>query len=197
MTKKKTAIVFLLGYPGVGKRTVGTALVKKLEGVLIDNQLINVPILTLFKWDGKLQLPPGVFEYTTPIRQAILDAIEKVAPVTNSYVFTNVLEASDSEASQREYDKLLALAERRGSVFQAVRITCDPEVQVTRIDTPDRRARLKGSDPEGYRWFTENVPLWWPPEDELLTIDTTTATPEESADQIYKHISHSLDSTSS
>lgn len=186
----KTIIVLLLGYPGVGKRTVGTALVERLNGVLVDNQLINIPILTLFKWDGKFQLPSDVFEYTAPIRQAILDTIEKLAPSTNSYVFTNVLEAADAVASRSEYDKLRALAERRGSVFQAVRVTCDPQVQVTRIDTPDRRARLKGSDPEGYRRYTQNVPLWWPPEDELLTIDTTTATPEQSAELIYNHLSN-------
>ncbi len=187
-SKNKTYIVFLLGYPGVGKRTVGTALAKLLDGVLVDNQLINVPILTLFKWDGKFQLPPNVFDYTAPIRQAVLKTIEELAPATNSYIFTNVLEAEDADGSQKEYDKLRALAKHRGSVFQAVRITCDPEVQITRIDTPDRRARLKGSDPEGYRWFTQNVPLWWPPEDDLLTIDSTSATPEESAKLIYDHL---------
>jgi hypothetical protein len=46
----QTSVVHLLGYPGVGKRTVRLHLAEMLDGVLVDNQLINVPILTLFKW---------------------------------------------------------------------------------------------------------------------------------------------------
>jgi MoxR-like ATPase len=60
--RRHTAIVYLIGYPGVGKRTVGAVLAEQLDGVLVDNQLINIPILTLFRWDGKFLLPPGVFE---------------------------------------------------------------------------------------------------------------------------------------
>ena len=52
----ETCVVFLLGYPGVGKRTVGSHLADLLGGVLVDNQLINIPLLTLFKWDGKFML---------------------------------------------------------------------------------------------------------------------------------------------
>ena len=46
----ETCIVFLLGYPGVGKRTVGSHLTELLDGVLVDNALIHLPLLTLFKW---------------------------------------------------------------------------------------------------------------------------------------------------
>jgi shikimate kinase len=49
-------MVLLLGYPGVGKRTVGARLAQLLDGVLVDNQLINVPLLTLFTWDGRDEL---------------------------------------------------------------------------------------------------------------------------------------------
>ena len=44
--------MFLLGYPGVGKRTVGSHLTELLDGVLVDNALIHLPLLTLFKWDA-------------------------------------------------------------------------------------------------------------------------------------------------
>src|SRR5205823_1624179 len=48
-------IVYLLGYPGVGKYTVARALAAQTGAVVIDNQLINNPILALF--DGALDLP--------------------------------------------------------------------------------------------------------------------------------------------
>jgi ribosomal protein S18 acetylase RimI-like enzyme len=146
----ETCVVFLLGYPGVGKRTVGSHLAELLDGVLVDNQLINIPLLTLFKWDGKFLLPPEIWARVEPIREAVLGTIEDLAPSSNSYVFTNVLE--DDEDGVSHYERIRLLAQRRRSLFLSVMLDCDVEEQVRRIDAPDRVARLKGSDPEGYRW---------------------------------------------
>ena len=41
-------------------------------------------------------------------------------------------------------------------------VDCDVDEQVRRIDNPDRIARLKGSDPEGYRRHREVTPLLEP-----------------------------------
>lgn len=71
-----TCMVLLLGYPGFGKRTVGTSLARLLDCVLVDNALISVPLLTLFKWDGKFDLPPEIWERVKPIRAAVLGTIE-------------------------------------------------------------------------------------------------------------------------
>jgi len=68
----ETCVVFLLGYPGVGKRTVGSELAEILDGVLVDNQLINIPLLTLFKWDGKSPIPMEIWDRVAPIREAVL-----------------------------------------------------------------------------------------------------------------------------
>ena len=143
----QTCVVFLLGYPGVGKRTVGTHLAELLDGVLVDNQLINLPLLTLFKWDGKFPIPMEIWERVAPIRNAVLGTIEDLAPKSNSYVFTNVLKDDEDGASQ--YVNLRSLAQRRGSLFLSVLLSCDVDEQVRRIDTPDKIARLKRSDPEG------------------------------------------------
>ncbi len=62
---------------------------------------------------------------------------------------------------------------------------CEEEEQVRRIDTPDRRARLKGSDPEGYRWHRRNITLFQPPPDEVIHLDTTETSPDENAQAIY------------
>ncbi len=48
-----TCVVFMLGYPGMGKRVVGEHLATLLDGVLADNQLINRPLLALFRWDDR------------------------------------------------------------------------------------------------------------------------------------------------
>jgi hypothetical protein len=181
--RNKTCIVFLLGYPGVGKRTVGSHLTDLLDAVLVDNQLINLPLLTLFKWDGKFPIPMEIWERVKPIRAAVLGTIEDLAPETHSYVFTNVLK--DDADGEQEYDTLRALALRRGSLFLAVMLECDVEEQVRRIDAPDRIARLKGSDPEGYRRHRQHTALFEPPADEVIRLDTTDASPEHNAMKIY------------
>lgn len=179
-----TCVVLLLGYPGVGKRTTGSRLVDLLDGVLVDNQLINFPLLTLFQWDGKFPLPAEIWQRVKPIRAAVLGTIEDLAPATNDYVFTNVLEDDADGAS--EYGTLRALAGRRGSLFLSVMLGCDVDEQVRRIDAPDRVARLKGSDPEGYRWHRHQTTLFQPPPEEVIHLDSTETGPDENAQNIYE-----------
>jgi hypothetical protein len=180
----QTCVVFLLGYPGVGKRTVGTHLSNLLDGVLVDNQLINLPLLTLFKWDGKFPLPMEIWDRVAPIREAVLGTIEDLAPKSNSYVFTNVLQDDEEGASQ--YRQLRSLAQRRGSLFLSVSLSCDVDEQVRRIDNPDRIARLKGSDPEGYRRHRQQTRLFQPPSEEVVHLDTTDIDARQNAATIHE-----------
>jgi hypothetical protein len=174
-----TAIVFLLGYPGMGKRTVGGALAPLIDAVLLDNARIHGVLLEPFRWDGIAPLPAEIWDRVAPIRQALFGVIEDLAPITNSYVFTNALE--DEESSAEHYDSITSLAARRGSLFLAVQLDCDIDVQVSRIDNPDRIALRKGADPPGYRWHRQNVKLFEPPAEDRFDIDTTTTSPEDNA----------------
>jgi hypothetical protein len=179
----ETAVVFLLGYPGMGKRTVGQSLAELMDGVLVDNQLINRPLLELFRWDGKESIPMEIWRRVIPIREAVLGTIEDLAPTTNSYVFTNVL--TDDAESQSHYERVRTVAQRRGSLFLAVMLDCDIDVQVSRIDNPDRVALRKGSDPEGYRHHRLTTTLLQPPPSEVLHVDTSTTPAAENAARIY------------
>ncbi|HEV3166618.1 MAG TPA: hypothetical protein VGZ22_21515, partial [Isosphaeraceae bacterium] len=115
--------------------------------------------------------------------EAVLGTIEDLAPKSNSYVFTNVLLADADGASQ--YDRIRSMAQRRGSLFLSVMVNCEVDEQVRRIDAPDRIARMKGSDPEGYRWNRENTKLFQPPPDEVVQVDTTQLKPMQNAEAIY------------
>ena len=63
-------------------------------------------------------------------------------------------------------------------------LDCDIDVQVSRIDNPDRIALRKGSDPEGYRNHRLTTMLFQPPDDEVLRIDTTSTPPWVNAETI-------------
>lgn len=182
MDGSRTCVVLMLGYPAMGKRTVGAELAALLDGVLVDNALINRPLLELFRWDGVAPLPPEIWERVVPIRQAVLGTIEDLAPATNSYVFTDVL--LDDAAGAEEYAQIRGLAGRRGSLFLAVVLDCDIDVEVSRITNPDRIALRKGADPEGYRRYRQTTRLFAPPATEAITLDTTNTPPPVNAERI-------------
>ena len=122
-----------------------------------------------------------------PYRDAVLGTIEDLAPKTNNYVFTNVLE-DDDPASPVWYADIRSLAHRRGSLFLPVMLTCDINIQVNRVDNPDRIALRKGSDPQGCRWHRLNMRLYQPPESEVIHIDTTATAPEANAEQVFNEL---------
>jgi hypothetical protein len=65
-------------------------------------------------------------------------------------------------------------------------LDCEVELQVSRIGNPDRVARLKGSDPEGYRRHRQETKLFQPPLEEVVHLDTTNTTPLHNAEAIYE-----------
>src|SRR3954469_13079497 len=170
----------------MGKRTVGGALATLIDAVLLDNARIHGVLLEPFRWDGIAPLPPEIWDRVTPIRHALLGVIEDLAPASNSYVFTNALE--DNASSAAHYDSIKTRAARRGSLVLAVQLDCDIDVQVSRIDTPDRIALRKGSDPEGYRGHRLATHLYQPPPAEVIQIDTTSTPPEENARHIQDEL---------
>jgi hypothetical protein len=68
----ETCVVFLLGYPRVGKRTVGSHLAGLLDGVPVDNALLSIALLTLFKWDGKFPTTMAIWERVGLVREVVL-----------------------------------------------------------------------------------------------------------------------------
>ena len=180
------SIVYLLGYPGVGKYTVGHELARRTGAALIDNQVINHPIFALLNWDGRSQLPPGTLDRTAPIRDAVITALEEIAPRSKSYIFTNVL--ADDPADIAIYDRLKRAAQLRGAVFLPVMLTCAPDVHLRRVASQDRLPRFKIADPEGVRRLMAAIVLYVPDDAALLTLDTTTAAPAQTAALITEAI---------
>ena len=172
-----TFVAYLLGHPGVGKRTVGRALAERTGAVLVDNQTVNLPILTLFRWDGRSPLPEGTFDRAAPIREAVLSALAEIAPRELSYVLTNVI--ADDPADVAVYERVRSVAAARRAAFVPVLLTCEREEQLRRVALPDRAERLKVRDPGAVVRLMERMPPYVP--DGVLTLDTTYATPEESA----------------
>jgi hypothetical protein len=141
-----TSLVYLLGSPGVGKRTVAEALAARTGAIVLDNHRINLPIMSLFNWDGSEPLPPEVWGYVDRIRSAVLDALTDIAPRDASYVLTNALEVG----YEAWFDRIQGIGRARGSVFVPVLLECELEEQLRRVASEDRVVRLKLSDPSAH-----------------------------------------------
>jgi predicted kinase len=180
------SLVYLLGYPGVGKYTIACEIAKLNGAVVLDNQVINHPIFAVLKWDAVSDVPPGTFDYAETIRGAVLAALEEIAPPHLSYVLTNVLD--DSDGTRALYARIRGIAARRGAVFLPVLLTCDREEQLRRVPGQDRVARLKIADPEKVDGFVRSTTLFVPEDPELLRLDTTELAPADAAAQILGRV---------
>jgi predicted kinase len=182
----RPSLIYLLGYPGVGKYTVATEIAKLNGAVVVDNQVVNHPILILMRWDATSDLPPGTLDRAAPTREAVLSALEEIAPRDLSYVLTNVLD--DSEESRALYARVKQVAARRGSVFLPVLLTCDREEQLRRVTAAERIARFKIADPEKVDEDVRSTPLFVPDDPELLRLDTTDLAPAEAAAEVLRQL---------
>lgn len=179
-----TSLVYLLGSPGVGKRTVAEALHRLTGAVVLDNHRINLPIMSLFDWDGSERLPPGIWDYVDRIRDSVLDALEDLAPRDLSYVLTNAVEVTHLAW----FERIERIAASRGSVFVPVLLECELEEQARRVASEDRVVRLKLSDPEAAREFIESSEFYRPTGPNSLVLDTTHRSPDESARLVAEHV---------
>jgi len=178
----RPSIVYLLGYPGVGKYTVAREIARLTGAVVVDNQVINHPILVLLRWDPTSDLPPGTLDRAAPIRDAVLSALEEIAPRDLSYVLTNVLD--DEEGCRDLYERVKQIAARRGSVFLPVVLTCDLEEQLRRVTAEERVARLKIADADKVAAYVRSTRLLVPDDPHLLELDTTHLDPADAAAEI-------------
>ena len=179
-------LVYLLGSPGVGKLTVARAIARQSGAVVVDNQLINIPIMSLFAWDGHSPAPPEIWDHIAPIRAAVFDTLAGLTPRTLSYVLTNVLEETDE--GRQMFERVSSIAVQRDAVFVPVLLSCDLEEQVRRVTLPDRTERHKTRDAGALRDFIAASTLLVPDHPSLIRIDTTHVPPGEAAARVLAHV---------
>jgi AAA domain len=186
LNRSRPSLIYLLGYPGVGKYTIAKEIARLTGAVVVDNQLINLPILVLLRWNAVSDLPPGTLDRAEPIREAVLSALEEIAPPELSYVLTNVLD--DDAECRALYERVQRIAARRGAVFLPVLLRCDPEEQLRRVTAADRVARLKIADPEKVAAYTRSAQLLVPDDPHLLELDTTHVDAADTAAAIVRRV---------
>lgn len=181
----KNTIIYLFGFPGTGKYTIAREIARQGDFVLLDNHLINNPVFSVMRPDGKTRFPPEIWENCKRVWGIVWDTIHTVAPADNSYVLTNQL--TENEPGDRAwFAEIAAQAGRKNAVFLPVRLLCDEAELRRRVVNEDRRARMKMTDADRVSAYVRDDKVLEPDHPGLMTLDVTAISPQEAAMLILK-----------
>jgi len=129
-------LVHINSYPGVGKFTIGRALVEQMGGKLLDNHTIyNVAFaLTEFR-------TPEFYNMVSAVRDLAFERVLELPP-DQLVVLTNWY-SQGSLWGEENWDAVIALARRRPSPLAVVVLACSPEENERRILSSGRDAMRK------------------------------------------------------
>lgn len=170
-------LIFLNGFPGTGKLTVGQALVDKLGGRLLDvhTQMNLAFALTEFK-------SAEFYDTARAVWKLADERIAKLPPEV-PLVMTDALREG-SDWSQEAWERILKLAETRGPLY-VVHLHCDPDENVRRIGSAGREAMSKSRKRAlALQYHEEGRILIGKEAERVLELDTTELTAEECAEAI-------------
>lgn len=188
----RPSIVHLIGFPAAGKLTIARALVSLAEQrgrrfVVVDNHHTANVIFAVLDVDGVRALPPTVWDRVDEVRAVLLRAIEELSPPSWSFVFTNVL-TERNPADRLVIERVGQLASARSSHYVPVRVHCEIEALLRRVDNDDRRQRMKSIDPAGVRALIDSTRLLDVAGHDPIELDTTHLSPDDAAASILDHI---------
>ncbi|KZV80281.1 hypothetical protein EXIGLDRAFT_845691 [Exidia glandulosa HHB12029] len=181
--------IYLVGYPGVGKQTVAHILAKSIpDSRVISNHLIIDLARSIFRHGSR-----EYEEMRSKLRKAMLESIVESEIVKGTtFIFTGA-HGTTNPISKVIAGEFPPAAEKRGSKFIPVILTCDREEQMQRLVSPGRLNPGENKTPKlidqaGLARILDSGPCFrFNTEDELL-LDTTGKTAEEVAQIILDYV---------
>ncbi|MDR2902488.1 MAG: AAA family ATPase [Lactobacillales bacterium] len=182
----KKSIIYLLGFPGVGKLTIAKELCKNDKFVLMDNHRINNCIFPFI--DLSKKIPEEVWETVLSIREKVYDFIERYPNIQKSIVFTNALFDKNNDDLE-VYQRIEKIASTISCPLIPIRLICSKKELKKRIQSDERKenCKLTSTDIVDNIYNSEEkvIDIAHP---NKITIDVTMLSPQEVVKKIEKHI---------
>jgi adenylate kinase family enzyme len=182
-------LIYLFGYPGVGKNTVAKIIESKSDFIAVQNHLISNAfrhVMAKGKPEEYAKLEKLVMHHSMKAWLNFLDFVEEAAPRTG-LVFTSVLYQNDSDRAEFfEYIANWALA--KGRAFYPVRLTCARDEILRRAASTNRNPEFKLTDPAVLAKILNKNTLLQPDHPNFIEIDTTTLSAADAAAQILARL---------
>lgn len=190
---RNNALIYLFGYPGVGKNTIARAIERKTSYVAIQNHLISNAfrhILAHQKPAQYTEVEHLVKHHTMKAWLNFLDFIEAATP-QQGLIFTSVLYQDDPDRVEYfEFIEQWALRQQRTLI--PVRLNCATDELQRRVQSNERKEALKLTDPDIVAKLVSQHSLLTPQTSDFLDIDITNLSPEDAADIIIAALHKTL-----
>lgn len=182
------ALIYLYGYPGVGKNTVANEIEKQSDFIAIQNHLVSNAFRHVIAKEPKSdykKLEPLVKHHTMKAWLNFLDFTDHAAP-NRGLIFTSVLYQNDPDRVEY-FDFIRNWADQRKRAFVPVRIVCSDEEALRRAQSPNRSAEFKLNDPVILEKIMRDNTLLNTAAPHFLELDTTCLPAADAARQILAH----------
>jgi len=183
----QNTIIYLIGFAGTGKYTIAKEICALSCARLVDNHLINNPVLSLIHADGMAPLPESVWDKIRAIRQVVLEVIRDISPPEYNFVFTNEL-LDGSNEDQKLFSEIVELAARRNSTLIPIRLLCNEEELCKRIQSSGRAERWKDINADHARHKIRTHTILSIDHPTLLNLDVSELSAIQAAEAILTHI---------
>ena len=188
----QNTVIYLIGFPGVGKLTVAKQLSTRINARIVDNQLINNPIFQLITIDDTAPIPEMAWVRIGQIREVVFSAVEELPAPDLNLIFTNALILGDPE-DMSIYKRIEQVARKRNSLLVPVRLLCDVDELCKRVTSKERAEKFKLTSAETIKNKVANEMVFEPEHPHTQTIDVTHSTPDQVVDKILALISELKD----
>lgn len=169
-------LLFLHGFPGVGKLTVGRYLQEKTGFRLFHNHLVVDTLLSVF--------PFGSDAFVRLREQSWLSVFEEAALAGVSCIFTF---APEKTVRPSFIDNTRNVVRQHGGSVYFVELVCDAKELMRRIEEPSRRQFGKLQSVARLRELEREGAFHFPKIESDLVFETTRLTPEATAQGIAAH----------
>lgn len=180
-------IILITGFPGSGKLSIAQELASRYEFKLIANYYINKNVLDLIEREQNCIPCKEVWDKIENIWETVLQTVGELSPPHYSFVITRPM-LNGIDYSQNFYQRLLKLTEQRKSLFVPVRLVCQEEELVVRIQTKKRKKLGKVTDINRAKCLCKSHEVFRSNHLNELTINNTCKSPNETIKEIISHV---------
>lgn len=183
-------IILLMGIAGTGKMTIGETIVKQNPHFKLstpDSSLDSVLKLLGDNEQVWWSLDEKGWAAVNQALDVTLYTIAEVCPKENNFVITSEMLA-DNPYHQNYFERVQHAAIKRGAILTPVRLTCELDELLDRVQNNSRSAYFKTRDIEliKKRYAEEQVFFSKMPNE--FTLDVTHLTPDSSAEKIMQWV---------
>lgn len=181
-------LLYLFGYPGVGKNTIAQEIEKRSHLIGIQNHLISNAFRHVIAKQPKsdyARFEPLVKHHTMKAWLNFLEFVTAAIPA-QGLIFTSVLYQNDPDRVEY-FDFIRHWANEHNRPFYPVRLICSPDELKRRLQSTRRSPDFKLTDSAILDDILARYELLAPNDPNFLDLNTDNLDAEQSAEAILKH----------